>query len=54
MSDPNAAKRLAKMEFAIPPQRISGYSCAVKRLYGTKFALVGNATEFLTRFSVPA
>ena len=47
MSDPNAAKRLAKMEFAMPAQRISGYSCSVKKLYGDRFALAGNATEFL-------
>jgi flavin-dependent dehydrogenase len=47
MSDPNAAKRLAKMEFAMPAQRISGYACSVKKLYGDRFALVGNATEFL-------
>ena len=46
-SDPNAAKRLAKMQFAMPPQRISGYSCSVKKLFGDKYALVGNATEFL-------
>ena len=47
MSDPNAAKRLAKMQFAMPPQRISGYSCSVNNLFGDKYALVGNATEFL-------
>jgi flavin-dependent dehydrogenase len=47
MSDPNAAARLANMQFAFPPQRISGYACAVKKLYGPQFALVGNATEFL-------
>jgi flavin-dependent dehydrogenase len=47
MSDPNAAKRLAKMEFVFPPQRMSGYACAVKKLFGERFALVGNATEFL-------
>ncbi len=41
MSDPNAAKRLAKMQFAMPAQRISGYSCSVKQLFGDKFALVG-------------
>jgi flavin-dependent dehydrogenase len=46
-SDPNAVKRLAKMQFAMPPQRISGYSCSVKKLFGEKYALVGNATEFL-------
>jgi flavin-dependent dehydrogenase len=47
ISDPNAAKRLAKMQFAMPAQRINGYSCSVKQLFGDKFALVGNATEFL-------
>lgn len=47
LSDPNAAKRLARMEFAMPAQRISGYACSVKQLYGERFALVGNATEFL-------
>jgi len=47
LSDPNAAKRLAKMQFAMPAQRISGYSCSVKNLFGDKYALVGNATEFL-------
>jgi flavin-dependent dehydrogenase len=47
MSDPNAAKRLAKMKFAMPVQRLNGYSCSVKQLYGDKYALVGNATEFL-------
>ena len=39
--------RLAEMQFIFPPQRISGYACAVKKLYGPQFALVGNATEFL-------
>jgi len=47
MSDPNAAKRLAKMKFVFPPQRIGGYACSVKKLFGERFALVGNATEFL-------
>jgi flavin-dependent dehydrogenase len=47
MGEPNAAKRLAKMEFAMPPQHINGYSCSVKKLFGERFALVGNATEFL-------
>ena len=46
-SDPNAAKRLANLQFAMPAQRISGYSCSVKQLFGERFALVGNATEFL-------
>ncbi len=47
MSDQNAARRLEKMEFVMPAQRISGYACSVKQLFGERFALVGNATEFL-------
>lgn len=47
MSDPNAAKRLAEMKLIFPPQRIAGFSCAVKTVFGPQFALVGNATEFL-------
>ncbi len=47
MSDSNAAARLGGMKILFPPQRIGGYSCAVKRVFGPQFALVGNATEFL-------
>jgi flavin-dependent dehydrogenase len=47
MSDPNAAKRLAKMRFVFLPQRIGGFASSVKKLFGERFALVGNATEFL-------
>ena len=47
MSDPNAAVRLREAQFVFPPQRIGGYACAVKRLWGPRFALAGNATEFL-------
>ena len=47
MSDPNAAARLGKVKFVFTPQRISGYSCAVKKMWGPRFALAGNATEFL-------
>lgn len=46
-SDPSAGPRLAGMKFVFAPQRISGYACAVKQLFGPRFALVGNATEFL-------
>lgn len=46
-SDPNAAARLAEMEIVFRPIRISGFACSVKQLYGPRFALVGNATEFL-------
>lgn len=47
MADPNVAARLGRMQFVFPPQRISGYACAIKQLYGPHFALAGNATEFL-------
>jgi flavin-dependent dehydrogenase len=47
LSDPNAGPRLARMKFLFAPQRIAGYACGVKQLYGPRFALVGNATEFL-------
>ncbi len=47
MTDPNVAARLGRMQFVFPPQRISGYACAIKQLYGPHFALAGNATEFL-------
>jgi flavin-dependent dehydrogenase len=47
MSDPNAAARLKGMRIVFPPQRIAGFACSVKTVYGPQFALVGNATEFL-------
>ncbi len=47
MADPNVAARLGDMKFVFPPQRISGYACAIKQLYGQHYALAGNATEFL-------
>ena len=47
MSDPNVAARLGDARFIFEPRRISGYACAVHRLAGPGFALVGNATEFL-------
>jgi flavin-dependent dehydrogenase len=47
MSEPNAAARLAKMEVAFMPPRITGYSCGVRQVFGPRYALVGNATEFL-------
>ncbi len=47
LSDPSAGPRLAGMKFVFPPRRIHGYACAVKQLCGPRFALVGNATEFL-------
>jgi len=47
MSDPNAAERLANIQLVFPPQRIKGFSCSVRQLFGPHFALTGNATEFL-------
>jgi flavin-dependent dehydrogenase len=46
-ADPNAGPRLADAQFTFAPQRIAGYACAVERLHGPRFALAGNATEFL-------
>ena len=46
-SDPSAGPRLARMKFVFGPRRIAGYACAVKQLFGPRYALVGNATEFL-------
>ena len=46
-SDPSAGPRLKDMKIVFGPQRISGYACAVKQLFGERYALVGNATEFL-------
>ena len=46
-SDPSAGPRLAGMKIVFGPEHISGYACAVKQLFGPRFALVGNATEFL-------
>lgn len=47
MSEPNTAARLAGMQVVFPPQRITGFACSVKKLFGPQFALAGNATEFL-------
>jgi len=47
MADPNVAARLGQMQFVFRSQRITGYACAIKQLYGPHFALAGNATEFL-------
>lgn len=46
-SDPTASQRLSDVELVFEPQVLSGYSCAVKQMVGPRFALVGNATEFL-------
>lgn len=46
-ADTNLTRRLSEVEFTFPTQKISGYSAAVKQLYGEGYALLGNATEFL-------
>jgi flavin-dependent dehydrogenase len=47
MSDPNAAPRLRDVKYLWPPKKIEGYSCAIKQVFGPRFAMAGNATEFL-------
>jgi flavin-dependent dehydrogenase len=47
MSEPNTATRLRDMQIVFQPQRIKGFACSVKTLFGPRFALAGNATEFL-------
>ncbi len=46
-SEPNGAKRLANMQIVFPPHRIKGFSISIKQLFGPRYALAGNATEFL-------
>lgn len=46
-SDPNIARRIPTPEFLFPPRAIEGYSAGVSKLYGDRFAIVGNAGEFL-------
>ncbi len=46
-TDPSAGPRMRDAQFTFEPRRIAGYACAVKQLHGPRFALVGNATEFL-------
>ncbi len=45
--DKNASQRVGQAKFVFPPRRITSYSCAVKQLYGERFVLSGNASEFL-------
>ena len=47
LSDANARSRLSGMKFVFQPKQISAFACGVERLCGERFALVGNATEFL-------
>lgn len=45
--DPNLNEILSNAEYHVPTQKLSGYSCGVKSLYGDGYALLGNAGEFL-------
>ena len=45
--DENLASLLANAEIIQPARKIGGYSSNVKQMYGDKFALLGNAGEFL-------
>lgn len=46
--EPTLRQRLgAEPQPTRPVQRITGYSCSVRRWYGRHFALIGNAGEFL-------
>lgn len=44
---PGLNNRFAIKDAKFEPQKISGYSAAVSRLYGDGFVLTGNSTEFL-------
>jgi len=46
-ADDNMSGILSNCEFDMRVQKISGYSCDVKSLWGESFALLGNAGEFL-------
>lgn len=45
--DSNLSTLLANAEWDTPARKIQGYSCNVKQLYGSHYALLGNAAEFL-------
>jgi len=46
-TEPNAAARLGEFGIVFAPQRITGFACGIKQLHGPRYALAGNATEFL-------
>lgn len=45
--DPELTRLLARASWDTPARRITGYSANVTHLYGSRFALLGNAGEFL-------
>ncbi len=45
--EPGLARLLARAEYANPVNQLSGYSAKVSTLFGPRFALLGNAGEFL-------
>ncbi|WP_406662840.1 NAD(P)/FAD-dependent oxidoreductase [Gallaecimonas sp. GXIMD1310] len=46
-AEPGLAKLLAQAQFSNPVNTLKGYSAKVKNLFGDRFALLGNAAEFL-------
>lgn len=46
-SETNTARRLADMQIVFPPQHVKSFAVSVKRLFGPRYALAGNSTEFL-------
>lgn len=46
-SHPILEERFKNANYVFEPKRITGYSSGVKRLYGDRFVLTGNSTEFL-------
>lgn len=46
-SDPNASRRLARMEPVFAPRMIKAYSVSVSRVFGPRYCLIGNSTEFI-------
>ncbi len=48
LQEPSLKKRLADMQFVWDkPRRLEGYSKGIKQLYGDRYILTGNASEFL-------
>ena len=47
MQETKLKERLQNMEFVMPSQRIKGYSVGIKQLFGDRYLLAGNTTEFL-------
>lgn len=46
-SHPHLRDRYSELEFVFGPRVIKGYSVGVKQMYGPRYVLAGNSTEFL-------